>query len=249
MGEDLKSDREINNQEHTESTNKTTHLESNKLESKRNIKNKDEVRLDFNGDEIVYEIWHNPTWWDYLMYFMLLFLGITMVYGGIEKFLSNEIEKSLLITSLIFGIPFTLLSSYRLFYTRKNRFYITTQGIGFERRHWFVMQKGFFKFGEVGAIRNIGSTGTFPVTSPSLITIFPLGNLKKKYFASWQLKPYCNISLTAWDIYVFPKIYDKSRDEYYLHDFLIKKTKEALKAQGVNIDTLCYDLDKQFDIY
>ena len=78
----------------------------------------------------------------YLMYFMLLFLGITMVYGGIEKFLSNEIEKSLLITSLIFGIPFTLLSSYRLFYTRKNRFYITTQGIGFERRHWFVMQKG-----------------------------------------------------------------------------------------------------------
>ena len=105
MSEDLKSDREINNQEHTESTNKTTHLESNKLESKRNIKNKDEMRFDSNGDEIVYEIWHNPTWWDYLMYFMLLFLGITMVYGGIEKFLSNEIEKSLLITSLIFGIP------------------------------------------------------------------------------------------------------------------------------------------------
>lgn len=176
MGENVKSDRESSSQEHTKSTNKIIHLESN-IESK-NLKNKDEMRFDSNGDEIVYEIWHNPTWWDYLMYFMLLFLGITMVYGGIEKFLSNEIEKSLLITSLIFGIPFTLLSSYRLFYTRKNRFYITTQGIGFERRHWFVMQKGFFKFGEMGFQIVLAPTGLCPITPINKITIFPLGNHK-----------------------------------------------------------------------
>ncbi len=210
---------------------------------------KQDIRVDEFGEEILYEIRHNPTWWDYLMYFMILFLGIAMVYVGIEAFLFNEIEKPFLITSLILGIPFTLLSSYRLFYTRKNRFYVTNNGIGFERRKWFRMQKGFFKFGEAGAIRTLGSTGILPATSPSLIIIFPLGNLKKKYFASWQLKPYYNISLTAWDIYISPKLYNEITEQCYLHDFLIKKTKEALKAQGANIDTLCYDLDKQFDIY
>lgn len=209
----------------------------------------DNIKIDSNGDEIVYEVRHKLSWWDYIMYFIILFLGIAMVYVGIEAFLFNEIEKPFLITSLILGIPFTLLSSYRLFYTRKNRFYVTNSGIGFERRKWFRMQKGFFKFGEVGAIRTLGSTGTLPVTSPSLIIIFPLGNLKKKYFASWQLKPYYNISLTAWDIYISPKLYNEITEQSYLKNFLIKKTKEALKARGANIDTLCYDLDKQFDIY
>ena len=105
-----------------------------------------------SNDEIVYEIWHNPTKWDYVVYFIALFLGIAMVYGGIEAFLFNKIEKPLLITSLIFGVPFTLISSYHLFYIRKNRFYVTHQGIGFERRNWLRMQRGFYRFGEVGAI-------------------------------------------------------------------------------------------------
>lgn len=48
--------------------------------------------------------------------------------------------------------------------------------------------------------------------------------------------------------YLSPKLYNEITGQSYLKDFLIKKTKEALKAQNVDIDTLCYDLDKQFDI-
>ena len=52
MSKNLKSDRESNNT--------TKHIESTKLDSA----NKGEVRLDSHGDEIVYEIWHNPNWSD-----------------------------------------------------------------------------------------------------------------------------------------------------------------------------------------
>lgn len=69
--------------------------------------------------------------------------GVGMVYIGIEEFLLNKIDQPLFLTILIFGIPLLLMSFYYMFYARKNRFYITTQGIGFERRHWFVMQKDF----------------------------------------------------------------------------------------------------------
>ncbi|WP_407918858.1 hypothetical protein [Helicobacter didelphidarum] len=226
--------------------------ESSKLISQKtnDTINKDKIKRDSHGDEIVYEVRHNPNWWDYIMYFMMLFFGIAMAYGSTESLLFNEeIDKSLPIAALAFGIMITLMCSYRLFYVRKNRFYVTTRGIGFERRHWFRMQKGFYRFGEAGAIRHIGSTLNFPVTPPNLIIIFPLGNRKRKYYASWQLKPYCNISLTAWDIYVSQKIYNKASDTYHQHDFLIKKTKEALEAKGIDTKTLCYDLDKQFDIY
>ena len=93
MIKNLKSDIESKNEvTHIESSN----LESNRLESKRetsiNIESKvdfnkrdsksnDEVRLDSNNNEIMYEIWHNLTWLDYIMYSLVLFLGIIVVYG------------------------------------------------------------------------------------------------------------------------------------------------------------------------
>ena len=73
-----------------------------------------------------------------------------MVCSGIEAFLFKETENLMVVILLIFGIPATLIGFHCLFYAHKNRFYVTTQGIGFERRKWFRMQKGFFKFGEVG---------------------------------------------------------------------------------------------------
>ncbi|EFB7094036.1 hypothetical protein H7W66_000891 [Campylobacter coli] len=244
MGENVKSDRESSSQEHTKSPNKTIHLESN-IESK-NLKNNNEVRLDSNGDEIVFEIWHNPTWWDYFLMSVFFVFGIAMIYWGIKDFLSNEIDKSLFITLLVFGIPIVLLSFYCLFYARKNRFYITTQGIGFERRKWFRMQKGFFKFGEVGFQIVLAPTGLCPITPINKIIIFPLGNHKGRIILTWQLNPLYSLSLMAWKTYISPKLYNEITEQSYLKDFLIKKNKEALKAQGVNTDILCYDLDKQF---
>lgn len=34
----------------------------------------------------------------------------------------------------------------------------------------------------------------------------------------------------------------------YLNSFLVKKTKEALESKGINIKSLPYVLEKQFDI-
>ena len=240
MSRNLKSDIESNNEA-------ILHTESNKLESKKDSKNKDEVRLDSNGDEIMYEAKHNLTWWDYIMYSLFFLIGIGTTYSGIESFLSNEIAEATIMS--ILGIPFILFSLYPVFYARKNRFYITTQGIGFERRKWFRMQKGFFKFGEVGATRIICFTGSCPIIPPNVITIFPLGNIKRKQYIPWLLKPYCIFYLVIWNIYISPKIYNSVLDEHYLHNFLIKKTKEALESKGIDTNSLCYDLEKQFDIY
>ncbi|TLD81335.1 hypothetical protein [Helicobacter trogontum] len=148
--------------------------ESNKLESKKptDTKNKDSIKLDSNGDEIVYEIWHNPNWWDYFLMSVFFMFGVAVAYSGTEAFLLNKIENSLFVTSLVFGIPALLLSFYYLFYAHKNRFYITTQGIGFERRKWFRMQKRFYRFGEVGFQIILAPTGLCPITPVNRIIFF-----------------------------------------------------------------------------
>lgn len=92
------------------------------------------------------------------------------------------------------------------------------------------------------------SLGLFPAIPPSLISIFPLGAIKGKLFFIGQLKPYCTIVLVAWDTYLSPKLYNTITQQDYLHEFLLKKTKEALESQGVDVNSLPYDLDKQFDI-
>ena len=234
MSENLKSDRESNNT--------TKHIESTKLDSA----NKGEVRLDSNGDEIVYEIWHNPNWWDYFLMSVFFMFGVAVAYSGTEAFLLNKIENSLFVTSLVFGIPALLLSFYYLFYAHKNRFYITTQGIGFERRKWFRMQKRFYRFGEVGFQMVSAPTGLCPITPVNRIIFFSLGNHKGRIFLTWQLSPLHSLSLMAWNTYISPKLYNEITEQTYLKNFLIKKTKEALEAKGIDTKTLCYDLDKQF---
>lgn len=207
---------------------------------------KQDIRYDEFGEEILYEIRHNLSWWDYLVFGTMFLFGIIIVYAGIEDFVLERIDIVFFITLMLFGIPFVFLSLFQLLYARKNRIYITNQGIGFERRNWFRMQKGFFKFGEVGFRLVLLSTGLCPVSPPSMITIFPLGNIKSKYVPFWQLKSYCHIFLTFWNNYISPKLYDEITEQCYLHDFLIKKTKEALESQGIDANSLPYDLEKQF---
>ena len=144
----------------------------------------DNIKIDSNNDEIVYEVKYKLGIKDTIQYIVMLFFGIGAIYIGIENILLGELTEQVngVITLLVFGIPLALMSCYYLFYARRNRFYITTQGIGFERRHWFVMQKGFFKFGEMGFQIVLAPTGLCPITPINKITIFPLGIIKDKLF-------------------------------------------------------------------
>lgn len=209
---------------------------------------KQDIRYDEFGEEILYEIRHNLNWWDSLVFGTMFLFGSLLVYGSVSDFfaMTEKYSMDTPIFVVFFGFSLCWVGIYNLLYTRKNRIYITNQGIGFERRKWFRMQKGFFGFGEVGFRIVLLSTGLCPVSPPSIITIFPLGNIKSKYVPFWQLKSYCHIFLTFWNNYISPKLYNETTEQCYLHDFLIKKTKEALESQGIDANSLPYDLEKQF---
>ena len=252
INENLRENTESKNQENIntailESTNKTTHLESKKLDSikettihtessklksKRDSKNNNEVRFDSHGDEIVYEVRHKLSLWDYFMFGVMLFLGIIMLYVGIENLLSRDLESQVkgIMVILIFGIPLVLMSCHRLFYTRKNRFYVTDSGIGFERRKWFRMQKRFFRFGEVGfALSYLPAPAYFDTPINTFIIHSISITYKPMAFARLRDKNY--------KYYIFCKVLS----EFYLDDikailvFIRQKTKEALESKGIYI--------------
>ncbi|HEF9209615.1 TPA: hypothetical protein SBV85_001206 [Campylobacter coli] len=216
MGENVKSDRESSSQEHTKSTNKIIHLESN-IESK-NLKNKDEMRFDSNGDEIVYEVRHNVYILDTIFQAFLLLFSIILLCIVFNP------SGDMIINSLIFlfGLWGVMHYSNILFYRHKNRFYVTNSGIGFERRHWFRIQKRFFKFGEVGlAIFYFGVT----YQNAEIFIIYPLESKPPKRF-NLLPKKYQKITIQT-------TIY---KDKMYnLITFIRKRTKEALEAKGIHI--------------
>ena len=223
MSRNLKSDIKSNNEA-------ILHTESNKPESKKDSKNKDEVRFDENGDEIMYEAKHNLTWLDCIIYYIIFLFGILITYGGIESFLSNEIARSLFITLLVFGIPFMLFSSYPLFYARKNRFYVTNSGIGFERRKWFRIQKGFFKFGEVGVAINSLPAPLYLDSSTKIFMFCPIHlTIKPMFLPRLRDKNYKH--------YIFSKVLTElyRDDRMVILNFIRQKTKEALESKGIHI--------------
>ena len=117
-----------------------------------------------------------------------------------------------------------------IFYSRKNRFYITNQGIGFERRNWFKMQKKFFKFGEVGIAINFIPTPLYFETSVENFIIYPINlTFKPIMFSYIRDKNYKH--------YTFCKIFVQlSLDtEKSILAFIRQKTKEALESQGISI--------------
>ena len=219
MSENLKSDRESNNT--------TKHIESTKLDSA----NKGEVRLDSHGDEIVYEVKHKLSLWDCFMFNVMLFFGVIMIYGGIRDFLlANKMDGVMFVMLSILGILFTLVGFYRLFYMRKNRFYVTNNGIGFEYRHWFVMQKGFFRFGEVGLVLSYFSAPAYFDTATHIFMIHSIG-ITYKHMALVRFRD------KNYKRYIFCKV----MTELYRDDikeiitFMRQKTKEALESQGIEI--------------
>ena len=213
-------------------------LKSNYLESKRpndtknnETKTKDNIKLDSNGDEIVYEVKYKLSLWDCFMFNMMLFFGVIMIYGGIRDFLlANKMDGVMFVMLSILGILFTLVGFYRLFYMRKNRFYVTNNGIGFEYRHWFVMQKGFFRFGEVGLVLSYFSAPVYFDSSKEIFIIHPI-NITYKLMAFPRLRD------KNYKHYIFCKVLT----ELYHDDikailvFIHQKTKEALESQGIEI--------------
>ena len=213
MSRNLKSDIKSNNEA-------ILHTESNKLESKKDSKNKDEVRLDSNGDEIMYEERHNVYILD-TIFQVFLFLFSVMLLCVV--FYPSE---DVIINSLIFLLGFCGVMRYSniLFYRRKNRIYITTQGIGFERRKWFRMQKGFFKFGEVGLV-----VFDFGITNENdeVFIIYPIGSNPPKRFNLFS-SPKKHQKITIQTSICKDKIYD-------FVTFIRQKTKETLESQGIHI--------------
>ena len=230
MGENVKSDRESSSQEHIKSTNKIIHLESNKLESKRNIKNKDEMRFDSNGDEIVFEVKYKLGIKDTIQYIIMFMFGVLLIYAGIKGFVLKQIDIVLVTISMLLGILCVFSSSYRLFYTLKNRFYVTNNGIGFERRHWFRIQKRFFRFGEVGFAINSLPAPLYCDAGINIFIVYPMNIIiKPMLFIYLRDKNYRH--------YIFCKVLT----ELYYNDimeiitFIRKRTKEVLEAKGIKI--------------
>ena len=208
-------------------TNTESKVDSNEKDSKNN----DEVRFDSNGDEIVYEVRYKLSLWDYFLFGVMLFLGIAMVYGGIKKFLSSDLEYQVGgVMILIFGASCILASCHRLFYARKNRFYVTNNGIGFERRKWFRMQRIFFKFGEVGVAMYYLPAPAYYDTANNIFTLYPF-NITYKTMALARFRD------TNYKYYTFCKvlanIYRDNAIEILA--FIRQKTKEALESQGIHI--------------
>ncbi|HEH5010826.1 TPA: hypothetical protein SHD04_001847 [Campylobacter coli] len=192
----------------------------------------DNIKIDSNNDEIVYEVKYKLGIKDTIQYIVMLFFGIGAIYIGIENILLGELTEQVngVITLLVFGIPLASMSCYYLFYTRKNRFYITTQGIGFERRHWFRMQKGLFKFGKIGITINSLSPPLYCDAGTNIFIFYPISiTYKPMAFARLRDKNYKH--------YIFCKVLtiDYYTDKMPTITFIRKKTKEILKSKNIAI--------------
>lgn len=201
-------------------------LESKDLKTGTNTK---EIKLDSHGDEIVYEVRHRLGIQDTIQYIIMFIFGIMIVYAGIKAFVLQKID--IVIISMLLGIPCGLSSFYRLFYARKNRFYVTNNGIGFEYRHWFRIQKGFFRFGEVGIFVYYLSPPLHFDTSKNIFIIYSIN-------ITYKLMIFSRLRDKNYKHYIFCKVFTNN---FYYHDmkeiitFMRQKTKEALESQGIEI--------------
>ncbi|HEH5010828.1 TPA: hypothetical protein SHD04_001849 [Campylobacter coli] len=198
--------------------------------------NNNNIKLDSNGDEIVYEVRHHLTWWDYLMFSIFFPFGCLLVYIGLSM------ENIADIVFILISLTFSIWLLHDLFYKRKNRFYVTNSGIGFECRHWFRMQKRFFKFGEVGIIQGIGSRKIF-YAQPYPFILFPLQTQVLSKWYGYVIKSkikYKIVVMSIGESILSPKIYDKITERIFLKDFIMQKTQESCKNQNIEIKSFTH---------
>ena len=201
-------------------------LESKDLKTGTNTK---EIKLDSHGDEIVYEVRHRLGISDTIQYIIMFMFGIALVYVGIRGFVLADRMDGVMFAMLL-GIPCGLSSFYRLFCARKDRFYVTNNGIGFEYRHWFRMHKSFFKFGEVGLALFCLPAPVYFDSSKEIFIIHPI-NITYKLMAFPRLRD------KNYKHYIFCKVLTELyRDDIKeIITFMRQKTKEALESQGIEI--------------
>ncbi|GAB0173976.1 hypothetical protein NHP164001_19980 [Helicobacter trogontum] len=212
------------------------------IESKKpnDTKNKYNIKLDSHGDEIVYEARHHLTWWDYFMFSVFFPFSCMLVYTELELFRIHQ-HIAFIILALIF-LTGPILLLHDVFYTRKNRFYITTQGIGFERRKWFRIQKKFFRFGEVGMIEYCGSHKLF-YAQPVVFSLYPLQTQVLNKWYGYVIKSKVKYRVVVFMVelsILSPKLYNEITGQSFLKDFIIQKTKESCKNQNIEIKSFTH---------
>lgn len=98
-------------------------------------------------DAIIFEIKPKYYFINTLTHILMLIFSINILFASIF----SDIFRTLPLVGYLLWCIFWCFIIYFNFIIlfSKVSFYITNQGIGFERRHWFRTQKKFFKFGEV----------------------------------------------------------------------------------------------------
>ncbi|EDO9587981.1 hypothetical protein GY404_001700 [Campylobacter coli] len=186
--------------------------------SEKQLSDTESKKLDSNSDEVVYEVRHNVYILD------TIFQTLLLLFSMILLCITFNPSEDIIINLLIFLLGFWGVIHYSniLFYRRKNRFYITNSGIGFERRHWFRMQKRFFKFGEVGlAIFYFGVT----YQNAEIFILYPI-NSKPPKRLNLLSKKYQKVTIQT-------TIY---KDKMYnILTFIRQKTKEMLESKNIAI--------------
>ena len=193
--------------------------------------------------EMIFNERHNLSLWDYIWKnFVLILCG----FFSLSAFVGIEQGKFGLgiFCGIFFALP-CVLSLYDLIYLRKNRFFVTDKGIGFERRHFFRMQRLFFYFGEVGFCELFGFSSRRASTAPNIYTLFPLkSRVAKRLLGGFAIKGDFMIKvpvLNALGAYISPKIYNEVSEKIYLKEYILEQTKKAVDSgdlQGVEVKCL-----------
>ena len=183
--------------------------------------------------EIVYDVKHKLAWWDYFVYSCVFPFACFLTYGAAIYPVINFAS----IFFVLIGLFCSLLVLYDIVYTRKNRFYITTQGVGFERRRWFKMQEGFFKFGEVGVLCANGYRKLL-LAQPATLILFPLQTKVLNRWGWYAVKNSIQhkIVVLSYETSILsPIIYDETTKQFFLKEFIIKQTQAAIKHQHIEL--------------
>ncbi|RDU58927.1 hypothetical protein CQA53_11745, partial [Helicobacter didelphidarum] len=176
---------------------------------------------DSHNDEMVFEVKYKLGLWDYCVnIFFFIPFSCLLVYAGT----SLVIEYVSLIIFILIGAMGIFLITDDIIYLRKNRFYITNQGIGFERRHWWRMQKGFFRFGEVGMMHHVDVRRYMRSLQYDFV-IFPIDSqVRKNIIGEAVIKSKNKLRI---------QILNNGIDIPL--NFIRQKTKEALESQGKSV--------------
>ncbi|WP_230845641.1 hypothetical protein [Helicobacter pullorum] len=181
------------------------------------------ARFDSNNNEVIWEIKPKYYFLNTLTHtIILVFCVILLCVGIFTDIFTTLLAK--IVWSIFFGFAI-----YHICDTLFGMvcFYITNNGIGFERKYLFGIQKKFFKFGEIEV--SIGEYQVFVLYNHNEIFIAPL-NTKGWYRRknTYRLH-FLNFNLSD------------DRKIYEMWDFIRKKSKTALESKGIDTNSINFN--------